>query len=350
VRWERLALVLYEALSGVNPVRGATPAATVRRIGRRLEPLERRRRDLPRFLTRAIDRALAASSADRGTLDELRLALEEALPQQDLASTGHPSPGRERRRHRAASQTEPVRRRRLAPPAWDSDSGDGVSEEPKRAIALPRALWIACAAAVVIWQAGAGRPGVALLLCAALAPLLALPRRAGPAWIAGALAPVLGLVNLAGAFPAVAGQASRWRTRAALGALGYWWLTLSEPLISRRLWLGAPQGTPARGVWEGSISSAATHVVSPMLSSGVLLGAALWALGAVSLPWLVRGHSAALDVVAATMWSAAIVTAAPLLDSGSAAHAANVSPRGAVLGAIFGGVLAVAARALRGPV
>ncbi len=46
-----LALVLYEALSGVNPVRGATPAATARRIGTPLEPLGRIRRDLPRALT-----------------------------------------------------------------------------------------------------------------------------------------------------------------------------------------------------------------------------------------------------------------------------------------------------------
>ena len=30
-----LALVLYEALSGINPVRGPTPAATARRIGER---------------------------------------------------------------------------------------------------------------------------------------------------------------------------------------------------------------------------------------------------------------------------------------------------------------------------
>ena len=37
-----LSLVLYEALSGINPVRGATPAATARRIGRPLAALERR--------------------------------------------------------------------------------------------------------------------------------------------------------------------------------------------------------------------------------------------------------------------------------------------------------------------
>ena len=62
-----LALVLYEGLSGVNPVRGSTPAATARRIGSRLEPLERRRGDLPRSLTRAIDLALPLEPEQRGT-------------------------------------------------------------------------------------------------------------------------------------------------------------------------------------------------------------------------------------------------------------------------------------------
>ena len=70
-----LALVLYEALSGVNPVRGRTPAATARRIGERLPALECHRRDLPRALTRALDRALQADPELRGTLPELRDAL-----------------------------------------------------------------------------------------------------------------------------------------------------------------------------------------------------------------------------------------------------------------------------------
>jgi len=64
----------------------------------------------------------------------------------------------------------------------------------------------------------------------------------------------------------------------------------------------------------------------------------------------VRGRHAALDVVAATTWTAFIAAAAPLLDAGLSAHAAHPSPRGAVLGAVLAAVLAVAARALRGPV
>src|ERR1019366_7346969 len=76
-----LALVLYEALCGVNPVRGATPAATARRIGRPLESLARRRGDLPRALIDALDGALAPAPEDRGSIEHLRLALEDVLEQ-----------------------------------------------------------------------------------------------------------------------------------------------------------------------------------------------------------------------------------------------------------------------------
>jgi hypothetical protein len=68
----------------------------------------------------------------------------------------------------------------------------------------------------------------------------------------------------------------------------------------------------------------------------------------VTLPWLVRGRNAAVDAVVATMWSAAIVTAAPLLDTGLSAHATHPTPRGAVFAAVLGAMFALAARALRG--
>jgi hypothetical protein len=194
-----------------------------------------------------------------------------------------------------------------------------------------------------------------LLAFAALAPLAVVPAergssRLGVRWLSCALAPVLGLAGLAGAFPAIAGQASRWRDRASVAALGYWWLALAGPLLDRRLWLAHPSGTPARSAWESSLGLTASHVIGPLLALGVLLGALLWAAGAVVLPWIVRGHSAALDIVAVAAWSAAIAAAAPMLDAGMGAHASYPSPRGAVLGAILGGVVAVAARALRGPV
>jgi eukaryotic-like serine/threonine-protein kinase len=336
-----LALVIYEALSGENPVRGATPAATVRRIGRALPPLARPRRDLPPELTRAIDLALAVAPKDRGTLERLRLAFEDALEH------GLRRPRTLRAEPRRASSRE-------------HETAERALEErpasvPRRGLRLPRGVWLAAGAIIVCWQAFAGRPGVALLALVALAPVALLPgenedARVGAGWLACALAPVLGVVGLAGAFPAIAGQATRWRERATLGALGYWWTALAGPLLGRELWLREPAGTPARAVWEGSLGSAAAHAIAPALTLGVLLGALLWAVGAALLPWIVRGRNAVRDAVAVTMWSAALAAAAPELAAGLSAHAAHPVPRGAVLGAIAGAVLAVVTRALRGPV
>jgi serine/threonine protein kinase len=364
-----LALVVYEALTGVNPVRAATPAATVRRIGRELPQLQRARHDLPRELTQAIDRALAPAPADRGMLEDLRLAFEEALERGLRPSRWRRS--RPSTAHEPLSREPPVVPTRLgAPPlrtieprwprARERDPEVGSLDEQElaatpRRISLPRGVWGACAVAVILWQAFAGRPGVALLLFAGLVPLAVLPAEGedgplGAGWLGCTLAPVLGLAGLAGAFPAIAGQASRWRDRAALAALGYWWLALAAPLLGRRLWLTPASAAPARATWEGSLSVTAAHVIVPLLTLGVLLGALLWALAAAVLPWIVRGRSAALDVVAVTVWSAVLAATAPALDAGLSAHAAHPSPRGAVLGALLGAIVAVAARAVRGPV
>jgi serine/threonine protein kinase len=357
-----LALVLYEALSGVNPVRGATPAETVRRIGRPVTPLARSRRNAPRQLATALDRALAPAPHARGTLEDLRSALEQALEEGPCAPT---------RRIR-------VRTPRVAQPLTHEHEHDAQARPPRftderleelRAISnatqeplrrpprrgLPRLLWLAAALALAVWQVSAGRAGVALLALAALLPIAALPigrrDRAGTGgWLVCVLAPTLGAIGLAGAFPALAGQAPRWRMRAALGALGYWWLVLAEPLLGRDLWLGPSSQTPPRGSWEGSLDGAAVHVIGPLLSLGVLLGAALWACAAVLLPLIVRGRNAALDAVATIAWAAALVAAEPLLAGGLAAHSSQPSPRGAILGAVLGGAVALAARALRGPV
>jgi hypothetical protein len=391
-----LALVLYEALSGVNPVRGSTPAETVRRIGRPVRPLARVRRNVPYELARTIDRALARSPGARGSLEQLREALEQALehgPRLPARGRGRRGAARadgvdvhDRETELAGADREQTynyeqtfnygRTRkldRIAPapiaqlPAASGErdehlrelraiaqaGGEPAQRTPRRG--LPRAVWLVAAVALAVWQAAAGRPGAGLLVLVAMLPVVLLPigrrDRAGTGgWPACALASALGVIGLAGAFPAIAGQAPRWRMRAALGALGYWWLTLAEPLLAQRLWLGPASGTPARTVWEGSLSSAAVHVIWPLLSVGTLLGAALWAGGAVVLPLLVRGRNAALDAVAAVAWSAALVAGAPALDSGLAGPAAQAMPRGAVLGAVLGGALALASRALRGPV
>ena len=372
-----LALVLYEGLAGENPVRGATPAATARRIGSRLEPLERRRGDLPRSLTRTIDLALLPEPAQRGTLEDLRVEFEEALArglrrprrgarrgarQRGFAGTSRPAAPDLDAGSRVGGELDYV-------PDWHgphpqsplqsipagADGREGAQQDepaplPARRFALPRAVWLGCALAAIVWLLATGLPGAALLLFAAAAPLILLPRRSGLGWLTAALAPALGTVGLAGAFPALAGQRARLVERAALAALGYWWLILAAPLLDRSLWLGVPAGTPARAVWEGSLSSAATHVIGPSLGLGVLYGAAVWAAAAALLPWIVRGRSAVLDALAASAWSLALLLACAPHYAGYAVPGLSATPRGVVLGAILAGAFAVAARALRGPV
>ncbi len=388
-----LALVMYEALSGVQPVRGATPAETVRRIGRPVPSLARARRGLPRELTRSIDRALVQSPSARGTLAQLRAAFERELEQTQLLSQppreqlGERQPTRllarrngaerlvedDRREHERERRDEHAAAtlHRVWPRDGEADGGNRPRFEQAGALppapapavreprasrrGLPRVVWLALALALAVWQAASGRAGVALLVLVALLPIAALPigRRDRPGtggWLLCALAPALGLIGLAAAFPALAGQAARWRMRAALGALGYWWLALAEPLAGRHMWLGPLAGTPPRAVWEGSLSSAAAHVIWPLLSVGMVLGALLWALAAALLPLLVRGRGAALDVVAVTAWTAVVAISASRLAGGFATAGAASAPRGLVLGAVLGGAIAVAARALRGPV
>jgi hypothetical protein len=374
-----LALVLYEALSGVNPVRGRTPAATARRIGAPVAPLERRRRDLPRELTRAIDEALRVDPQRRGSLadlhDALAHALERGLRRRLFSRRGEAG--------RAPADTavhrdEPVGLAAKAawqsvapaaapagappPPAGRALAGGRAGaagyqpaddlREPSRSrrLAFPRAVWLGVVIAVAVWQAVAGRPGVALLLLAAAAPLLLLARRSGPGWLAAAAAPALGLAGLAGAFPALAGQRAGWRGRAGLAALGFWWLALSEPLLVKHLWLGPPTGLPPREAWEASPGGTASHVIAGVLTPQLAIGALVWAAAAILLPWIVRGRSAGLDVLLAIVWTVALLGGAPLIERAVLADAAHASPRGALLGAMLGCVLAICARALRGPI
>src|SRR3954447_23176875 len=58
-----LALTLYEAWTGTNPIRSGSPVATARRLGRPLPSLSALRRDLPLELCDAVDEALEIDPA-----------------------------------------------------------------------------------------------------------------------------------------------------------------------------------------------------------------------------------------------------------------------------------------------
>jgi hypothetical protein len=345
-----LALVLYEALCGDNPVRAATPAATVRRIGSELPPLGHRRADLPHTLTDAIDCALLPHPAQRGDVAELAGALEQALRGETVTV---------RARHAASTRTQLA----PAPPFTPANARTQLAPAPPpesaprrlsaRLPAMPRLLWVFAALAPIVWQAASGRPGLSLLLLAGALPLLvAMPSRAGVGWLAPALAPLLGLLGIAAAFPAAASSRSRPRTRACLAALGYWWLCLAQIGFARGLApaSGFSSGFPSanagrawpRPGWETSLSASA-HAIAPLLSLPTLAGAALWALGAALAPWLVRGRGVAVDLLLAGIWSAAMLTGPSLLAS---LLQADSSPASAPVAAIFGAILGALALAM----
>jgi serine/threonine protein kinase len=370
-----LALVLYEALTGVNPVRTGTAAQRARRLGAHLPPLRRQRRDLPRELGQAIDLALRLRAPERGTLADLRHALATVsdhvsdAPGVVAAAWGlgdtdrpvaknHSRPSDFRHdRGRARPAADPdARARPDARPELDEHPNANAGQDPSAAqlptrwparalaalstaaltawltthllpspppvaclaaaliaatlvAAVPRLGWLASAAALAVWLAAAGEAGAALVIAlgALLTPLLA-PWRAR-IWGLPAGAPALGVLGLAGAWPALAGRARGALTRAALGATGWVWTILATAISGTNLYLGAPPGSFAPERANHSIDLTLSHVLRPLLTSGALAPAVVWAGAAVILPWLVRGRSAAVDFVFASAWAAGLVAA-----------------------------------------
>jgi hypothetical protein len=82
-------------------------------------------------------------------------------------------------------------------------------------------------------------------------------------------------------------------------------------------------------------------VLSPTVSSGALLIAVVWALFAVILPWLVRGRFLTVDVVAATAWAGSLAATTAALGEWLGTRVEQPEPRGLILGAIAGGVIAI---------
>jgi hypothetical protein len=366
-----LALVLYEALSGTNPIRADGPGATARRVGMQLPPLRRLRRDLPDELCEAIDVALDPEPSERGTVEELRTALQDAEREVDdepgLVTAGTLDALAERTRtwrERRVERLEPELPARLAEqlPAdaieaprrsrprttplgrvfaglsaaglatWavselqaDLTLGGAVTAPEPLAVAavagatvalLPRLAWLLGLAALLVLL-GPERATV-LVLAAALPVILLVPRH-GALWSLPAAAPALEALGIAGAYPALSGQARGLVARAALGALGAWWLGLGAVITDPKPDLAA------------------------LTEPGTLGLAALWGVASAALPLLVRGRSAAVDALAAAGWAAALAAATPAVAEALAVDLpANPGPAAAL-----GAGLAVAAAAWR---
>jgi hypothetical protein len=326
-----LALVLYEALAGENPVRGASPAATARLVGSVLPSLRSRRRDLPTGLCAALDRALAPHPDDRGTLDALADALADSLPHaDDEGGTVAPHPLERARLPRLGRLAAGLAAGGLAAAALAAAGQPAAAAIGVAVVVavLPRLGWLAAAVGTL-----ALLPESAALLAVALAAPPLLIWRRPLVWSLPATAPLLGLAHVAGAYPAVAGQVRGPWTRAALGAIGLWWLLLAEPLLARDLALGTPRGD-------------AGTVLDTVASSGALLLAPVWAVAALVLPWLVAGRALAVDVAGAAAWATALAVGTVAVADG----VGLAEPRGLAAGALLAGAIAVIAAQARNTV
>lgn len=347
-----LALCLYEAFSGVNPVRARGAAATARRVGRNLPSLERLRRDLPRELCHAIDSAVVPDPVGRGSISGLRSALAAAVPQvrdepgtvagaplDAITPTAESAPLAMPTRILGALGTGALAYGALSllgpdPPTEPAWIAIGVAA----AVALlPRVGWLASATALCLWLAVSGAAGISLLLFFAVLPVPLALARAPQLWSAPGAAPVLGIGGLAGLYPTLGGQVRTAAERAAVGVLGAWWILIAEPMFGDHLVSGRSLAPAQR--WEESAPHAIDRVLVPLVSSPAMGLCVVWGVATLVLPWMVRGRNLYVDIVAATTW-AATAAAATIAVCGPGSPSV-------IAGAVLAGAAAVALATFR---
>ena len=362
VTWEAdvysLALSLYEAWTGVNPVRRRGPAATARQLGKRLPSLGRMRKDLPPELVTAIDLALDPRAERRPSPEELaevfglvvhELSDEGALGPDEL---DEPRPARLRigMRGRAVAAAGAAglvlaALETLAPATTFSPFAAATLAAAAVAL-LPRVGWFATTLTLCGWLASplVSRDGVAAVLLVACVPIPFLLRRAPATWSLPVAAPAAAALAAAPAYLALAGQAATWRRRAALGLIGWVWIALAEAAVRSPLFFGLADGQEPRREWMHDGFDAIAQGVAPAFATPAALSGVVFAVFAAALPVLVRGLRTASDILGAAVWASGLYAAIVGVE-----HLAGtaVVARGALLGTCAAALLAVLAAAAR---
>ncbi len=300
-----MALTMYECWAGENPVAGSSPADTARRIGNGVPALRDYRPDLAASLTETIDACLDPDPELRPTTLELGACLAHELGGLDPARA-LPAP------HESAehSRRSPLGLRRLA------------------ALTAGIALLVAFAGPL-----GAG--GLAIVLAGLALPAIALAP--GPAALAAPCGALFGALAIGGGAPALAALGPRPLERAALGALAWGWMLAAAFAVEAGPRLGiAPRAPDA---WVSDASIAADSVLAPLLSAEALAGAAVFALAAVMLGWVLSARHLALALVGAVVWAAALDAALHAFAGGLAGRPVALALAAAAAIAIEFGVL-----------
>jgi hypothetical protein len=313
-------LVLYEGLTGANPVAGASPAETARRAASAaVPPLSRVRPDLPAPLLGAVEAGLRPGPSARPPAARLAADLR------DLRTEAVAAARRTGRRWLPAAACA-VAGGALAAVALARGSGqlaDWVSVNwhsgGTRALAVLLAAaafaWrprVALLAAIVIGAAlvGAVAPAAGAIL-GALALLVALT---GLGWGRLALlplaAPVLFVMGLGPLYPAVAGLVPRWPGRlwaavSGMVAAAAWALATG----SGGLPIGGGQPAPAVAELAGGRSpvAAADRLWQPLADRPeIALQALAMAVAAMCVPLVLRAPPGGARIAAAGAWVAAL--------------------------------------------
>jgi hypothetical protein len=297
-----LALTLYEAWAGENPVARRTPAQTARQIGQPQPSLGLVRPDLPNALITQVDACLEPDPRNRPTLKRLRSELERVAPQLD-DDCAVPSP----------------------------DGSD--SPLPRRSFA--RILGLVGAGTVLAALAGpAGLPGLALVLAVLLMPALAFAPNAGLALLPLVAVPLGAVGAVAAAAAVVAFAAHTAKDRAILGGLSFAaYLVAAVGFgFGDRLKIA----TQAKDGWMKSAESAGSDVLGAFIDPSAIGGVAVLATAAVLLGVVLRAHPA-LALVGTVIWAAALAAGLAYVGDGAQSASAAI--------AIVIVALAVAARA-----
>jgi hypothetical protein len=296
-----LGLVLFEALTGLNPRKGSTPSETVRALDRDLPPISAYRPDLPVELADLIDECLELDPDHRPTASELADGIGRTARQLDTARPdGSADLGSGARFGTLVPGGPWLARAPLAilfgasvAVGMSATYAQGVSAAGSVAVdyasiglgalivglatlVRPRLGFLTGVVGLAAWLLFAlDLPGAALGLALVGLPVALVVR--GEGWSLGSvpLAPAAGLIGLAPGIPFLAAAGRDFRERAAVALAALATTAFLEAATGRKLLAG---DIPRAGDdWAGSTGAFLSEILIPTLTTpSVLVTAVVW--------------------------------------------------------------------------